>query len=149
MTQNTSGNTQNIVYNNPGFIDSITYASNGITYPKASTFTLSQSDCSLFLAYKLQFYNALLQNFKTVTSYFNIELPVCLMEIQSLSSPNTIRYHQTSTSTPTTHVYNITFDRDALTTTFAARPSAITITLQEYLNAFQLIQIFFNQIALA
>jgi hypothetical protein len=72
-------------------------------------------------------------------------MPVCLFEIQSMSGPNLLVYTQTSTASPVTHVYTITFDRGAKTATFSARSSQISITIQEFLNGFQILRLFLNQ----
>ena len=149
ITQNTPGQTQSMTFNNPSFCDSITYSSSGITYPIASAWTCSQSDFNLFFTYKGQFFNSLLTNFPFIANSYGLEVPVCKMQIYSSNGPNLIQYLQTSTASPVSLVYNITFDRVAKTVTFAARSSAITITLQEYLAAFPIIGIYANQVALA
>jgi hypothetical protein len=149
ITQNSPGNTQQIVFNNPSMIDSITYGNAGITYPNVPSYTLTQSDFSLFYTYKTQFYNALLINFPSLSEMANLEVPVCQMKIYSSSGPNIIQYYQSSTASPTSLVYNISFDRGSLTTTFAARPAAITISIQEYLLAFPIIALYANQVGIA
>jgi len=149
ITQNISAQTQNIIFSTSGQVEEITYSNNQITYAAESSFVLSQSDFSLFAAYKLQFYNALLSNYPNINTYFNIEIPVCLIEIQSLSGPNIIQFHQTSTASPVSLIYNISFDRGALTATFAAQSNQITITLQEFLLAYQMLRSYFNQCQIA
>lgn len=148
-TLNLPSLTQSIVFNNPSQVDEISYASNSITYPIASSFVLSQADFALFYQYSQQFYNSLIINFPNITQYYNIEIPVCLFEIQSLGGPNLLNFTQTSTASPVTHVYTITFDRVAKTATFAARASAITITMQEYLLAFSALTQYANQVTIA
>lgn len=148
ITQNIPAGTQQIIFNNPTEVDNITYSGSGLTYAVESSFTLSQSDMVLYFQNKLAFYNALLLNFPAINAGFNLEVPVCLMEVQSMSGPNYLVFTQTSTASPVTHVYTITFDRGSLIATFAARASAITITPQEYLMAFQILRLFFNQVSL-
>jgi hypothetical protein len=145
---NLPSGTQQIIFSNPSEVDNITYSSSGITYALESSFILSQADMALYMTYLTVFYNALLLNFPSINASFNKEVSVFLIEIQALNGPNLLVFTQTSTASPITHVYTITFDRGAKTATFAARSSAITITPQEYLIAFQLLKLFFNQIAL-
>ena len=149
LNSNVPSNTYEIVFNNPSLIDSITYSNLGITYPSTSSYTLSQDDFALFYTYKSQLYNGILQNFPNVTAAFYLEIPVCRMEIQSLGSPNILQYYQTSTASPITLVYNISYNRSNNIATFAARSSQITVTLQEYLQAFQMITLYAKQVALA
>ena len=148
ISQDVPGTLQSITFSNPTFLDSITYSSAGITYPVAASFTLSQSDFALFYAYKSQFYASLLQNFSSIIQSQLVPLPVALMEIKNISGPDVLQYYQTSTSSPVYLVYNISYDYDDNIATFAARSSAITITLQEYLVAFQILKLFSQQVAL-
>jgi len=149
ITQDIPSLTQQIVFSNPSTLDSITYLSGtGVSYPIASGFTLSQSDFNLWFQYKTQFYNALFNNFPVIGQFSSVEVPVVQMKIYSSNGPNIIQYYQTSTASPVNLVYNITFDRGALTATFGERSSAITITPQEYLMGFQFISAFANQVQL-
>jgi hypothetical protein len=149
ITQNVPSNTQQIIFNNPSEFENISYSSIGITYAAESSTALSQEDFITFYQNKLQFYNSLLVNFPSIANYFNLKLPVSKFDILSLSGPNLIEYTQTSTSSPISKVYNLTFDRVALTMTFAARVNPIIITLQEFLIGFQWITQFYNQIKLS
>ena len=146
ITINTPSDTAQIVFSNGSTLDSITYSHTGLTYPVASSFNLSQSDFALFYVYKSQFYNSLFQNFPVIRTSFDVKVPVCLTEINSLGSPNIIRYHQTSADSL---VYNISYNRNTNIATFAARSNSITITPQEYLQAYQLITLFATQVTLS
>jgi hypothetical protein len=147
IAQNIPSATQQIIFYDPSEFDNIIYASNQMTYAAESTITLSQSDFALWFGYKLQFYNALFANFPGINSSANVPLPISKFEILSLSTSNPfiLQYVQTSTSSPITNVYNITFSTTAKTATFAARSNPITITLQEFLVGFQWIQQFAKQ----
>lgn len=145
ISLNTPSTTQEIIFSNPTTLDSITYSSNFFTYPISSSFVLSQSDFANFWFYKQQFYNSLLANFGQIQKNYSIKVPVCSMKIYSSNGPNIIQYTQTSSASPITQVYNITFDRGALTATFAARYNLITITTQEFLMAYPIIGLFANQ----
>ena len=120
-----------------------------MVYPIASSFTLSKADFALFYLYKTQFYNALLVNFPSLSASFQQEVAVMKSQIYSSNGPNLIQYLQTSTASPVSLVYNITYDRGAHTATCAARNSAITISFQEYLMCYPIITLYANQVALA
>lgn len=149
ITQNVPSSTQQIIFDNPTEFENISYSSSGITYASESSTVLSQDDFIVFYQNKLQFYNTLLLNFPSISNSFTSRLPVSKFEILSLTGPNILEYLQTSTSSPITNVYNLTFDRGALTMTFAARTNPITITLQEFLTGFQWITQFYNQVKLS
>lgn len=149
LIQNVPANTAEIDFYNPTLLDSVSYSSSGISYPVANSYSLNQSDFSLFYNYKSQLYNFILANFPSVVNSYNNELPVCFIEVQSLSGPNIIQYYQKSTASPVNLVYNISFDRGTLTATFAARTNQITITFQEFLFAFFILKLYASQIALA
>lgn len=146
ISQNIPSGTQQIIFDNPSEFENITYSSSGLTYAAEGSTVLSQSDFIVFYQNKQQFYNSLLLNFPLLSNSFNLQLPVSQFKILSLSGPNILQYYQTSTASPITLVYNLTYDRGAKTCTFAARANPITITYQEYLIGFQWITQFYNQI---
>lgn len=146
ITQNVPGNTQVITFSNPSTLDTATFGLTGITYPIASTFTLSQADMVLYNNYNILFYTALFYNFPLLNSKFAIEIPVSTCQIQSLSVPNTIAFTQTSAGQP---VFTINYNRSTKIATFSARSSGIVVTIQEFLYAYQVLLIFMNQVAIA
>jgi hypothetical protein len=120
-----------ITYNNPSQIESISFSSNSITFSSTAGFTLSKSDTLLYLKYLLAFNSQLFVNFPFISQFSTLSLPVSQFKILILNGPNIIEYFQTSTSSPVSLVYNITYTPGG-TATFAARSSPITITLQEF-----------------
>ena len=149
IVQNTSSSVQTIIFYNPTEFENISYSTSGITYASESSTILSQSDFIVFYDNTLQFYNSLLTNYLNVSNSVNVKLPVSQFKIYSSSGPNILQYTQTSTASPISSVYNLTFDRVALTMTFAARTNPITITLQEYLLGFIWITQFYKQVILS
>ena len=145
IIQNLPAKTAQIIFTNTAEFENITYSSDGITYAAEASAVISTGDFSIFFANKLSFYNALISQFP-LSPYFQYKIPVSKFEIYSSSGPNILQYLQTSTASPITNVYNITFDRVALTATFAARTNPITNTYQEYLIGFQWMSMFANQI---
>jgi hypothetical protein len=150
ITQNIPGATQQVVFYNPSEFDNLTYNSNQMTYAAESSIILSQSDFALWFLQKRQFYNLLITNFPIINSSYNVAAPICKFEILSLSTSNPyiIQYIQTSSSSPITSVYSITYSTTANTATFAVRTNPITITMQEFLIGFQNIIQFANQCSL-
>jgi len=146
ITQNVPAITEQVVFFNPSEFENISYSSRGITYAVEISSVLSQVDFIVFYQNLLQFYNSILLNFPTIANSFNTLLPVCQYKIFTSNGPNLIQYTQTSTASPITSVYNITYDKVANTATFARRLNPITITLQEFLTGFQWFTQFFNQI---
>lgn len=150
IAQDIPAATQEITFYNPGVIEDVLFSNNTFTYAAISSFTLIKSDFVLFFANKLQFYNAVLNNFPYVGSYyFNNVLPASStqMQISSHPSPN-ISFTHTSSESPTLTVVNITYDINAQTATFAKRLNAVTITMQEFLHAFGVLKRFAAQCAL-
>jgi hypothetical protein len=150
ITQNIPGATKQVVFYNPSEFDNLTYNSNQMTYAAESSIILSQSDFALWFLQKRQFYNLLITNFPIINSSYNVAAPICKFEILSLSTSNPyiIQYIQTSSSSPITSVYSITYSTTANTATFAVRTNPITITMQEFLIGFQNIIQFANQCSL-
>lgn len=144
ITQNVPGNTQQIVFQNPSFLDSITYSSSGFTYPISSSFTLSQSDLALFLQYIIQFYNSIFYNFPFLNSQFSQPLPFSNTEVYYVPGPDFLYYYQTS-SNPALQVYQISIHNGTKVSTFAARASAVTITNQEFLFSYQILISYLNK----
>lgn len=146
ITQNVPTNFQEIVFSDGSPLDSITYSAGSFTYPITALFTLSKIDFLVFIRYKTQYYNALLQNFPLLIQSTNIELPIFRVGVISTTSPNAVQFNQFSAGQP---VYRISYDRDTHDATFTARAGAISITPEEFLFAFPLLTQFANQVALA
>lgn len=149
QTLNIPGTTQQIIFSNPSEIENITYSTSGITYASEISSVLSRSDFALFFQYKIQFFNSLFVDFPNIVASYQLEVPVCKVQIYSSNGPNLIQFLQTSTASPISSVYNITYDRGTHTATFSSRINPITITLQEYFLAFQVLSQFAKQVSLA
>lgn len=148
ITQNVPAVTSQIIFGNPSTLDSITYSNSGIIFPVASSFTMSQSDYALFNLYNLQFFNSLILNYPgPLSSATNVVLPASKFEIIAVPIGNVIEYIQT-TGLTNLNVYNIVYSTATQVATFSARPSQVTITLQEYVNSFPILRQFANQISL-
>ena len=148
ITQDSQNNYQQIAFNKPTTIDSITYNGSTVTYPLNSLYTLSKAELALFYIYKVQFYNALLNNFPLVSANSSLHLPTSLIEIRAHSAAHTIEYNQTSGNGVNNIVYNITYNTNTKIASFAARAASISITLQEYLSAYLSIVLFLKQATL-
>ncbi len=150
IIQNVPSGTQQIIFDDPNEFENISYSSSGMTYNSEPGIVLSQTDFNLFFTNNVQFYNVLLLNFPAINAFFNVKLPICKFEILSLSTSNpfVIQYIQTSTSSPITNVYSLTFSTTAKTVTFTARNNPITISLPEYLIGFQFLRAFASQVQL-
>jgi len=146
IIQNTPSGTQEINFFNPLEFENIIFSPSGITYSSEGITVLSKNDFNTFYQQKLQLYNSLLSNFPILSSSFNNEIPVSSFRIFSSSGPNILQYMQTSTASPISLVYNLTFDRVAKTVTFAARANPIQISYQEYLMGFRWITEFNTQV---
>jgi hypothetical protein len=149
ITQDTPNVTQSVVFSQSGTtLDSITYTTSGLTYPITSSFVLTLNDFNLFILYKSQFFNSLFSNYPILNAAYTKEVNVNQVKIYSSNGPNIIQFYQSSTASPINLVYNVTFDRNALTATFGARSSAITISIQEYLMAYQILLLYARQVAI-
>lgn len=136
---NIPGNTQTIIFNNPGAVDEIDFGSNQIVLKAISSYNLSKSDYQLYVGYLIIYFNALLANFPSINSAFSLSLPLC--EFDFKFGATRITYDQHSSATD---AYNLTYLFSNSTATIAARASDVTITLQEF---FQMI-IYLRQVSL-
>ncbi|HZY25508.1 MAG TPA: hypothetical protein VFE71_06750 [Bacteroidales bacterium] len=145
ITQDIPNGIQQVIFNNPTEFDNILYSSGSMMYAAEPDTVLSKEDFLTYYSNKLQFYNALLNNFPASSSAFNLTLPASAFVLYSTSSPDNLEFLQL-TSDLSTLVYTLNFDRVALTIDFTARPTPVTITLQEFLTGFQYITKFASQV---
>ena len=134
LTQQTTvdivGQTQTIVFNNPGAVDQIQYASGQITFGAISTFNLSKSDLVLYGQFINAFNNQLIINFPSVNQSIGGIWPLCVFDFtESNVGVKKLIYNQSSSGST---VININYVPLATSAAFAGRGSPVTITLQEY-----------------
>jgi hypothetical protein len=124
------GETQTIVFNNPGIIDQIQYTSNQIIFATSSTYNLGKSDLLLYGQFINTFNNSLLLNFPIVTTSIGAIWPLSGFHFtETNQGTKSLVYTQTSSGT---QVININYVPIAGAGSFATRASPVTVTLQEY-----------------
>ena len=125
-----AGQTQTITFNNPSQVDQITFSSNQITFSSESSFNLVKSDILLYNKYLQAFNNLLLINFPSISSSIGLAWPLCVFDFtESNIGVQRLIYNQTTSGTT---VININYLPIATSAAFSARPSPVTITLQEF-----------------
>jgi hypothetical protein len=144
ITLNPAGNVQQMLFQNPGTVDSITFTATGVTYPVASVYTLSISDLVLYQKFNIAYNIALFYNFPTLNAAYTLPLPDFSAMVSFAPGPNFLTYVQTSGASASP-VFTINIHNGTLVSTFAARASAVTITYQEYLFSYQLLIAFLNK----
>lgn len=137
------GTNQIITFNNPSEVDKITFASNVLTFASHASFDLSKSDFLLYFSY-LNIYNtALLLNFPPINSSLGISLPLC--EFNFKVGPTRITYLQ---KTNATEVISLTYFIGTQIMNFAARPSNVPITIQEFFMTIYMLDRYSKEIGL-
>jgi hypothetical protein len=144
ITLNPAGTIQQMLFQNPGTVDSITFSALGVTYPVAASYTLSIADLTSYLKFNIAFNIALFYNFPNLNSAYSLPLPFMSAAVAYAPGPNFLSYIQTSGSTALP-VFSISIHNGTLISTFAARASAVTITYQEYLYCYQILISYLNK----
>jgi len=146
-TLNIPGNTQIIVFNNPGVIDEIDFVSNAITLKAHIQYTLSKVDFLLYFNY-LDIYNtALFLNFPSINASINIALPQCEFDmVNTAMGPPKLTYTQKTGGV--TVAESFSYDLGTHIMTVAARSSDVTITLQEFFQTVYILRQFTKQVSL-
>lgn len=141
------GQTQTITFYQSALqVDQIVFSSNQITFSNISSFNLSKSDYLLYFQYLNAYFTTLLINFPSIGGSVNGKFPVCQFEILETSLGVThIDYIQSSQGST---IYSINYVPVALSASFVARASPITITLQEFFYAINILTQYTNQISL-
>jgi len=139
-------NTASLTYTlNSSQVDEITYSSNSITFSSISSFNLMKSDAILYSTFINVFLNLLLINFPSIQNSRGISLPLSSFEIQFVTSGiEHIYYIQTSNGNS---IYDTNYVPIAQSASFSSR-SSITITLQEFLFAVQMLTFYSTQVSL-
>lgn len=139
-----AGSTQTLTFSNPAMVDQIVFSNNHITLKAIASFNLSKVDMAIYLQYITQFNNLLFLNFPSFSSSLNLTWPISHFGINtSMSGVEHIIYTQSSQGT---QVVQINYVPTALAGSFAARPSPVTITLQEWFMKIYMLTQYFNQI---
>jgi len=144
LTTDNSLLTASLTFNNPLQIDQVDFGSNAITFQSCSSYNLVKSDVLLYIQYLMFFNNNLLINFPSIASSVNTALPVSNIQtsVTSLGVKH-INYVQTS---GTSTVLSINYVPVAGAAGFSARPSAVTITLQEFFMMAYVLSQYANQV---
>lgn len=124
------GQTQTLTYFNPSQVDALTFSSNQITFAQISSFNLAKSDLILYCKFLNIFSNLLISNFPSVSTSVNSPWPLSNFQIsETFQGVTHITYNQTSQGTT---AQNINYLPISAAAAFAARASAVTISLQEF-----------------
>jgi hypothetical protein len=127
-------------------VDQIVFSGNGFTFEPILTFNLSKSDLLLYFQYLGVFTNTINTNFPSVRLSANNAWPLCQFNITESSIGVTkIIYTQNSQSN---NIYTITYLPIAQSASFAARPSPIAITIQEFFMSINMLLQYSNQVSL-
>lgn len=137
------GLTQTIVYNVPALVDEIDFGSNQITFKAIASYNLSKSDFLLYFQYLDIYNNALLFNFPSINASINV--PIAASEYDFKVGSTRIDYTQTHVATVT---LGLTYLFSNSTMTFAARPSDVTISLQEWFTIVYDLRVVAKQVSL-
>lgn len=140
------GQSQTIVFNNPGSIDQIQFSSGAITFGAISSYNLSKSDMFLYNKYLQAFNTLLLFNFPSISANIGQIWPLCNFQInETFAGVTHLTYNQTSSGTT---VCNINYVPQVVSAAFTARVSPVTITVQEYFMFVLMLAQFSQQVNL-
>lgn len=139
-------NTSTITFYNPGQVDQITYSANTVTFQSETTYNLSKSDLLLFMKYIFSFHAQLLLNFPSVALSASRAWPLCVFDITISSAGVTHLYYNQTTSGTT--VLNIDYVPIAVSGAIATRAAPVTITMQEWFQAINMLQQYNNQVSI-
>ena len=132
-------------YESATLIDTITYASNQITWAATSGFNLSKSDTLLYNSLFQLYFTALILNFPIAGKSNNTIWPLCQFDITETTVGIThINFTQTSIGS---NVLAINYVPIATSAAFAAR-SSITISMQEFFMTQIMLAQYANQVSL-
>jgi len=149
VTLNVPTGSQSLAWGNPTTLDSITYGSGVLTFPPATQYILSQSDFALYFSYNKTFFDALLLNFPAVYQSYQTEIPSSLFQIHAIPLANEVILLQQTNSPSLATVFNISFNTATLQATFSARSSTLSISPQEYLLSFPILQQYASQVGIS
>jgi hypothetical protein len=137
---------QSITYTLSGTqVDLISYSSNTITLSTISAFNLVKSDLLIYISSLTTFLNLLITNFPIIQNSRAISLPLSTFDISLISrGVEHIVYSQTSMNNS---IYNINYVPSVHSAAFERR-SQITITMQEFILACNLLTSYGNQISI-
>lgn len=130
LTTNSVATTASLTFNNPSQVDQVDFGSNTITFAECSAFNLVKSDVLLYIQYMNYFNNNLLVNFPSVQASINTAFPISNFQLSITSQGVThIDYNQSNNGIS---LLAINYVPTAGAAGFSARPSPVTISLQEF-----------------
>lgn len=145
LTTDSVNVTASVTFNNPAQLDRIDFANNQITFAATSSFNLSKSDTILYIQFLLFFNNNLFINFPYVSQSVNGSFPVSSFNLFTTNlGVKKIDYVQSSNGV---NVLNMNYLPIASSCAFAARPSPVTVTLQEFYMMTYVLGQYANQIS--